>query len=53
MNETEFLYYLNTKVYSKNETSTPSPAGFAENLHTSATLRVVFPAKVLSYSLFP
>lgn len=46
-------YYLNTKIYSKNETSTPSPSGFAGNLHTCATLRVVFPAKVLPYSFFP
>lgn len=45
--------YLNTKIYSKNETSTPSPMGFTENLHTSAMLRVVFSAKVLSYSFFP
>ena len=50
---TGFLYYLNTKVYSKTETSTPSPAGFTVNLHTSATLRVVFSAKVLPYSFFP
>jgi len=45
--------YLNTKVYYKIETSTPIPTGFTENLHTSATLWVVFSAKVLSYSHFP
>jgi len=30
----------------------PSPAGFAENLHSYATLRVVFSAKALPYSFF-
>ena len=35
-----------------NRTETPSPTGFTGNLHTCATLRVVFPAKVLPY-LFP
>jgi len=44
---------LNAKLYSKHETTTPSPAGFTENLHTCATLRVVFSVKVLAYSFFP
>jgi hypothetical protein len=50
MNIPRFIW--KTKVYSNNKTSTPSPAGFIENLHTSAALRVVFPAKVLPYLFF-
>ena len=46
------LYSFEIQKYTGNRTETPSPTGFTGNLHTCATLRVVFPAKVLPY-LFP
>ena len=45
------LYSFEIQKYTQG-TETPSPTGFTGNLHTCATLRVVFPAKVLPY-LFP
>lgn len=47
------LYSFEIQKYTQGiERKTPSPTGFTGNLHTCATLRVVFPAKVLPY-LFP
>ena len=43
--------YLHTKVYSKNETSMPSPTGLEEFLPFCFTKRVNSP-KALPYSFF-